>query len=341
MNDFHFPTRTARKGYFVHVRSHHGHRAGYQTLFAERLGLMRSTGHITGRRFFRLLAAKYVLFATIDGEYLGVVILALLRAIRGRPTVGLFLRPQTAFKPGLKYRPKKLFFSLARRIPHFHLLTIVPFDLRPEYASVANGWIHDPELWDLIIRDCETLPTTTLSDRIEAAAGGRAVLAFLGSVTKAKGFDVLCDLLEADPCFADRMMVVIAGRVAKDLRARADRLRVAGALVEDRYLEDDEILSLYGVADFVWCVYDPAYDQASGIFGRSFQTGCTALVREGSIIEDQARAVAGPHISIAPLRDPPKLSRLSLLNDRTKERNLSPKSIKFARRALDIVELKK
>lgn len=337
MGEIGFPSRPARDGYIVHVRAHSGHRLGYQILFAEQLGLTRSTGRIAGRRFFRLLTAKYVLFATIDDEYLVAVTLTILRALRGRPSAGLFLRPQTASLPGLRYWVEKWFFRVARRIPHFRLLTIVPFDLRPQYAVVANGWIHDPELWDLAIRDCKALPITRLSNRVASISRHRPVLAFLGSATRRKGFETLCDFLEGDPGFASRLLVVVAGRVAADLQPRASSLCAAGAIVEDRFLEDDEILSLYGVVDFVWCVYDPSYDQASGIFGRALQTGRTALVRKGSLIEDQARALRIPTISIDPLSAPLKLSQINLSSDQSAKRQPSFSRAELARRALEII----
>ena len=58
-------------------------------------------------------------------------------------------------------------------------------------------------------------------------------------------------------------------------------------IVENPYLTDDEVLSLYGVADLAWSFY-PQRDQASGIFGRAVQAGVVPLVRSGSFLESYA-----------------------------------------------------
>lgn len=46
---------------------------------------------------------------------------------------------------------------------------------------------------------------------------------------------------------------------------------------------DEEILSLYKVADLVWCSDAPDDDQASGVFGRAIQTGVEPVFRKGSL----------------------------------------------------------
>ena len=181
------------------------------------------------------------------------------------------------------------------------------------------------------------LPTTKLSNKIKRVAMERTILVFAGRVTAAKGFGTLCKFLEADPGFADRLLVVICGKVETDLRQSAHCLQAAGALVENRFLEDDEVFSLYGVADFVWCVYDESYDQASGVFGRSAQTGCTALVRKGSLLEAMAKTLIAPHVAIDATSDLTKLSMLEKPHKRTEKSKLQSQSLAFGQRALDVV----
>ena len=77
-----------------------------------------------------------------------------------------------------------------------------------------------------------------------------------------------------------------------------EELAACGAMVVDRHLSDPELESLYGVADMIWACYRPDYDQASGVFGRAFQTGKPSLVRSGSVIEQYADYVGAKVLAI-------------------------------------------
>lgn len=126
------------------------------------------------------------------------------------------------------------------------------------------------------------LPETELSRRVAAAANGRKVMIFIGAGNRIKGFDAFAAEALAQ---RDSVLSVVAGRVAPEKADEAQRLAAAGMIVEDRFVTDDEILSLYRVASFAWCRYAPEYDQASGVFGRALQTGVQPMVRESSVLE--------------------------------------------------------
>ncbi|WP_306118174.1 MULTISPECIES: hypothetical protein [unclassified Roseitalea] len=278
-----------------------GHRAIYQALLSERLGLARSTGTIGPRRAWMLLRARNLVFATLDDQPLGFFAVALARAVARRRTVALMLRPQACFEAS---RPnshaRRLAFAALRRVPGIAVLTIVPFAVRACYAQVATGWLHDPQSWDGFgLGGAGHWPATPLSETVRAMAGGRAVLAALGTVTPIKGLARLLSMVDRDPACADRFVVVIAGRVAPECRPLVRALQRRGALVFDRFVTDRELASLYGIARFVWCCYQPRYDQASGVFGRAVQAGAIPIVRDGSVIADLARAMGWPHLPVA------------------------------------------
>lgn len=268
----------------IHISVTDGHHPSYQALFVRLLGGEPSTGPIRGRRFWRLACAPGVFFATIDADYGAFALIALLRALQRKPTTGLFLRPLQCFRTDrpVVYRLKRLVFRWLCRLPRLRILSIIPHDLHPELREVSHDWIHDPQLWDLWVDGPPKLPDTELSERVEAARNGRKVIIFIGAANRIKGFDELIEWARRDHA---TLLVVVAGKVTEPYQAAAEELRGLGMLVEDRYVTDAEILSLYKVADLAWCRYSVDYDQASGVFGRALQTGVTPVVREGSVLE--------------------------------------------------------
>lgn len=269
----------------VHISTGSGHRPSYADLFARLFDLQPSLGPIRGRAFWRLVGAHRLLFATIDDDYAGFAAVALCRALMGRRTAGLFLRPAQIFSGGdrpVATRAKRALFAVLRRLPGLRLLSIIPFDIRPELARVAHDWAHDPQMWDLWVDGPPSLPETDLSRQVQAQRAGRRVMIFVGRADRAKGFDLFAARAEAE---AGQLFCVSAGRVSPECAADARRLAGLGMIVEDRFVTDDEILSLYGVADLAWCHYAPEYDQASGVYGRAVQTGVEPVVRPGSILQ--------------------------------------------------------
>lgn len=268
----------------VHVSVEGGHRRAYADLCAGLFDLQPSVGPVLGRAFWRLVGAQRLLFATIDDDYAGFVAVALCRALTGRRTAALFLLPTQVFtdrRPILN-RVKRRVFGWMLRLPGLRLVSIIPFDIRPELREVAHDWIHDPQLWDLWLAGPPVLPQTDLSRRVQAARAGRRVMVFLGRADRAKGFDQFAERAASE---ASETLFVSAGRVSPDCADAARRLAELGMIVEDRHVSDDELLSLYGVADLAWCQYTPVYDQASGIYGRAVQTGVTPVVRPGSFLQ--------------------------------------------------------
>lgn len=275
----------------VHMGSLSGHRESYQRLFARQFTLTPSVGKVTLGSFAGLVRARALLFGTIDDDYFGFFAVSLSRAVLGRRTVGLFLRPQTCFgRVGLPYTLKKLAFMGLKRVPFVSVFTIVPFSVAPEYRQVATGGVVDPQVWDMDAGKPEPRDAA-LATHLRAVARGRRVLAFIGTANVGKGIEFLRDLV-LDPAWPrDILQPVIAGRFPEDVRPLAGELSDNGALVLDRYISNDELHTLYAEAELIWACYRPDYDQASGIFGRALQYGKIPVVRAGSLIGGFARNI--------------------------------------------------
>ena len=164
----------------------------------------------------------------------------------------MFLRPHVCLQSkALRNRVKKAAFTFLKRVRPVSVFTIVPFSIAPEFAQVADDGLVDPQLWDLA-----TAPTNAIdakfSAQIAAAAGGRHILAFVGTASAIKGIGLLRDLI-ADPSWpSDEIFVVAAGRFPDGNGASADEFTALGALALPRVISDAELRALYAGADLIW-----------------------------------------------------------------------------------------
>ncbi|MGV3554641.1 MAG: hypothetical protein ACO1OD_05250 [Croceibacterium sp.] len=170
-----------------------------------------------------------------------------------------------------------------RRVPGVTTIGIVPFNIEPRFAQVCDEAIHDPQLWDAA--PGRPAAETRLSNDIRQLAGGRPIIAALGALATNKGTAFLAEVLEAEPALTETFFWVCAGPVSSSEKDLGPLLRSAGAHLVDRFLDDQELVSVYGAANLIWACYAPAYDQASGVFGRALQYRKTPIVRHGATID--------------------------------------------------------
>ncbi|MES0029975.1 hypothetical protein [Mesorhizobium sp. M0040] len=279
----------------IYVKSGSGHRQSYADLLGPVLGLSPVIGPMSRALKKRLLAADRLFFATLDDDLVSFASIALRRAALGRATVALLLGPQTCFGPfNFKRFLKKSIFVVLRLVPKVTVASIIPLSLAPEYGSVVDIGLHDPQWWDMhdgnVLRQPGHTPVATEVHRL---AAGRPIVCWLGSASVHKGFAFMVEILEANPDIAKRVYFISAG-TAKSEQALASRFKSMGGMHIDRRLTDAEWESLYGVADAVWACYEPRYDQASGVFGRALQFGVPAIVRRSSLIHTAATKFGAP-----------------------------------------------
>ena len=198
------------------------------------------------------------------------------------------------------YPVKRRAFRLLCRVPQLTIATITPFAVSPRYAEVAHVGVFDPQYSDM--HDGATIrcpPNSPLANEVRQQAGGRSILCALGSLAGVKGLNFLAKTMEYHPKIADRTLVLCASRVSSDAVALATRLTAAGAILVNNLITDEELESLYGVADFIWACYAPEYDQASGVFGRAVQFGVTPILRKGSVLGSFASVYGIDHLAIS------------------------------------------
>ncbi|MFG6599089.1 MULTISPECIES: hypothetical protein [unclassified Sulfitobacter] len=253
-----------------------------------------------------LFDSRAALFLMIEDGFGRFIAISLWRSLFGRKTVGLLFRPLPALSgASLRLKVKNWFLKRLRGLKFPRVLTIIPFSLEPRIASIASGWIYDFQLWDMGRQERELFACLQGGAAVEGAgdiyakikenADQRKVLVALGAQTEGKGFSVLAELSEASGM--EGWLIVVLGKVAPEQASAKARLQAGAHLVEDRFVDDAELVAAYAAADAVWCLYDKSYDQASGILGRALQFGVPPIVRKGSLSEKLCLVESVPHIS--------------------------------------------
>ncbi|WP_146182864.1 hypothetical protein [Limnohabitans sp. Jir72] len=265
-----------------------GHRAAYLDFVVKRFGGERIQ---VGDLFRR---SSVVMFLMIEENFVLYVLSAFWRSILGRRTVGLLFRPgPTVQRKTLKHLFKWLLLRILKLLPEVHTLSIVPINFDERISLIVDNWIHDFQLWDIseneiilfnnIKNQYESdrfAENFTLFEKAKKHANGRPLLVALGMQTRNKGTEILARYISND--VKRGWTVLVAGRFASDQQQSRQLIEACGGLVIDKYLSDIEMIEVYAAADAVWCLYDPAYDQASGILGRAIQLGVPTVVRDGS-----------------------------------------------------------
>ena len=285
----------------LYTPSRAGHRGAYAD-YAE--GLLGGELLSMSQSLFQ---SSPVLFLMADHKFHHYFLTALFRALSGKRTIGLLFRPVLASQARTwSQKGKKILLKLLVRLKEVKTLSIVPVPLVPETAEIVDGWIHDFQLWDLGTQERELFdnlraglvhadhPAMKFYNQIKKSASGKPVVISLGTQSRGKGYSILAD---AVPVLAKNgWFVVVAGQVLETQREKTLVFLEHRMMSVNRYLDDDEIIAAYAAADVVWCLYEPSYDQASGILGRAVQLGVLPLVREGSLSDGLCRGENIPHL---------------------------------------------
>lgn len=239
-----------------------------------------------------LVSRAPVLFLMIEEAFLPYVVICLLRALVGRRTSGLLLRPMPLVASNRwRCRIKRAMLHWLKRFEAVETLTILPFTVLPAAAFVAKSWIYDIEFWDLTDAEHEAVELL----RRERRPGDQLVLTSLGRQSVRKGFDLFIESYGRCAGLRDRFRFIACGKVAPGLVGHAAAFRAAGGVAVDRVISDAELLGAYAASDMVWCLYPPAGDHATGILGRAAQLGIPVFVREGSFAHRLCAVENIPH----------------------------------------------
>jgi hypothetical protein len=153
----------------------------------------------------------------------------------------------------------------------------------PALANITNNYIYDPQLWDLWVKKSNNqLPRTKLSIKLKKKSKNKKILLFIGKTKTDKSYNEFVDFSIAN---SKEICAVSAGKVVMECADKAKQLKSNDMIVIDRFITDNELLSLYAIADFVWCYYGVQYDQSSGVFGRAVQLGIPTIIRKKSIVD--------------------------------------------------------
>jgi len=289
----------SRNSGLVHILNNRGHRLEYQNLFCALLDYRALTCSFKGS-YIQLVGARNLVCATVDGDIPRFFMLALFRALLGRKTIGILVNPKkiTDRKKSSRHRALFVLLKILKVFYSINVLSIMPYALQESAKKISDDWIYDPQFWDLQYLP-ELILCPCLTDSVETHKDGRQVIGFIGKVAKNKGLLALLDLVEER---SSEVFVIIAGKVEEDCLEEVSRIEAMGMKVINRFVTNEEIATIYEVSDFIWCYYEPEYDQSSGIFGRAFQLGKPVVIRRKSILEKIVYHLGGTTITLPSLQ---------------------------------------
>jgi len=291
-----------RSHVLLYSRSRAGHRGTYLDFVGSLFRRRRSGpwGLLFSRHpaFFLMIEESFALYFCV----------AMWRSLFGWRTVGLLFRPgPTSEGASFRLRLKRLLLRMLKKMPRVQTLSIIPLSLEPCFDKIVDGWIYDFQLWDMSAADRKTYSALltgagdcpqdarALHDKLRAKAAGRRVVTAIGIQNRQKGFDRFAQAYD-DKNLRARWLFASGGKIAPACTPDKSALNAAGGVTIDRFVSNAEILALYAAGDVIWCAYDKAYDQASGILGRAVQFGRPVIVREGSFSHKFCRTEHLPHL---------------------------------------------
>lgn len=261
-----------------------GHRRDYFRVLRRVLGGRVIWGSIKNRWRVLLLARKLVC-STCDDYLPSFFVLAILRALSGRPTIGLSVRSETIFQRfGMVQKIKGGMLKLLKRVPNIDVVTFMPYWVEPRLERYTAGWMYDLQYWDIPWLDLSSSESMThLDDEVSSKASGRRIVATVGHQRRVKGIEYFMSLYDQAAVREQFLFVCIGPNWDID-KALVERFVQAGGMFIDKHLRDDEVLCVYKWADIIWACYRPDYDQSSGVFGRAVQLQKPTVVRKGSYL---------------------------------------------------------
>jgi hypothetical protein len=292
-------------------RNFSGHRKSYYELLSNELN-----GELTSLRI-GVFSKKTQFFLMIEDSFFLFLFVGIIRAMFGLKTIGLLFRVKNCLEPTyFNAYIKKLCLKFIKPIKNIHTLSLLPFEIDERAESVCDGWIYDPQFWDLKTSDLklyekfsknnvdrfDTISEQGFSDivglfKLNKSKVEHSIVS-IGEQTRIKGFERLMDLFDSDLTFFSRFDFCYGGRVERELNNKLNKQRNMRFQGLNKRLSDDEIIIFYAFADFIWCSYTEDYDQASGIFGRALQFNKTVIIRKNSYLHSLCLIEDIPHISL-------------------------------------------
>jgi len=262
-----------------------GHRRDYFRVLRRVLGGRVAWGSFA-HRWPLLLRARKLVCSTCDDYLAKFFVLAFVRMLLGRPTVGLSVRAETIFqRAGFAQTVKRAMLRVLKYLPGAQLVTFMPYWVEPRLKHYTSDWMYDLQYWDLPwLTPSPAGALRALRADLHQRAQGRRIVATVGHQRCVKGVEYFMQIFCDRPEVREAYLFACVGPIWDVDRTLVARFVSCGGVFADRALRDDEVVPIYSMCDLIWVCYRPDYDQSSGIFGRAIQLDRPTVVREGSYL---------------------------------------------------------
>lgn len=276
--------------------SDEGHRASYSQVFQKLWGADILIGTSNFQKTDRY---NHVVFLSADDYFLTYFFKTVRRSLSGKKTDGLLLRAENIVQQS--WTPKRLLKAFLLRtlrfLPGVRTIGIVPFEFLPSLKKYLFDTIYDLQFWDLEVlfpNVKASAPAERIFGEITKQAEGRKIILALGRQDESKGILYFFDLWK-DPQIRQNFQFVVIGKNRTVDPEAFKSFEATGGFLWNHAVSEEDLISSYKIADYIWCCYHPSYDVSSGIYGRSLQLGRPSLVREGSLMSRYADRFGGSY----------------------------------------------
>jgi glycosyltransferase involved in cell wall biosynthesis len=178
----------------------------------------------------------------------------------------------------LKAHLRRVLLKSLARAPFIQMLRIYPPLV---HQQCDRNWIYDPEWWDLSVLRVDAAPAV-----IPNSCG--PVVMFIGNISSVKGIDYFIETAALASKSNSTLQFTIVGLGDRLTKRQRESFVSAGGFIVSGVFSDEEFVGFMKRAQFLWCCYDPEYNQSSGIFGRALQLGIPPITRSGSLLANWA-----------------------------------------------------
>ena len=294
-----------------------------------------------------ILKKEPIIFLMIEDSPLVYIFVSILRSFFGFNTIGFLFRPLPVFtKKSFKMKAKYFFLRILSFMPSIKTLLIIPDYLHSEFSKISDGWIYDPQLWDISNRQLSLYKNIkagyekfSLYEDIKTKANGRKIISALGYQNTMKGFHFFARAFVENADLRDNFLFVFGGKL-DGYSELLEKFEKSGGLAINRTVSDEELVILYASSDLIWNLYHKEYDQASGIFGRAVQFGVPSIVRYLSLVDRLCSIEKIPVLSLSSekinLKSLERASYLDEINGMNFQKKFKKISINNLRNALKL-----
>lgn len=247
-----------------------GHHKNYCTFFEK--AFKAKTVYSLGKQIRELYKDNMIFFLDGDKLHLLFIPLVIIRNLLGKESIFLSIRSEQLFRNTTIAAIKRILFRFLRKLKYTKTISIHKISRNKRMDKYIDDYIHDIQYWDISWLKIEKVKPPELINFKTT----KPVLLVAGKLNNKRSKQDLLNELTHNRRL--NYSIIFSGKMNSEDYNQLSRHK--DCIVINRYVEDEELMYLYKIADIIYCYYDSDFSQRpSGLFGRALQLGKYSLVK--------------------------------------------------------------